>query len=97
MMYDIPMDRADPSMSLTPDGADRAGAVLGAVDVDRAVDLVRQVCRIPSVLGEEGELAGFLSTLMEDAGFEAVKLQPVLPERSNAVGETPNPSPTVGR
>jgi acetylornithine deacetylase/succinyl-diaminopimelate desuccinylase-like protein len=61
--------------------------VIAAVDVERAVDLVRQVCRIPSVLGEEGELARFLASVMEDEGFEAVKLQPVFPERSNALGE----------
>ena len=54
----------------------------------RAVELVRQVCRIPSVLGDEGELAGFLSTVMEDAGFEAVKLQPVLPERRTPPGRS---------
>ena len=74
-------------MNLTGEQRERASAVLAAVDVGRAVDLVRQVCRIPSVLGEEGDLAGFLSSVMEDAGFEAVKLEPVLPDRSNATGE----------
>jgi len=38
-----------------------AAPVLDSVDLDRAVDLVRQVCRIPSVLGQEGDLAAFLA------------------------------------
>jgi acetylornithine deacetylase len=64
-----------------------ASTVLGQLDLDRAVDLVRQVCRIPSVLGDEGALAEFLASLMRDSGFEAVQLQPVLPGRPNALGE----------
>src|SRR6202049_3370421 len=55
--------------------------------LDRAVDLVREVCRIPSVLGDEGPLAAFLTGVMHDAGFDGVELQPVLPDRPNAVGE----------
>jgi acetylornithine deacetylase len=58
-----------------------------AVDVQRAVDLVRAVCRIPSVLGEEGELAAFLASVMEESGFESVEQQPVLAGRPNAIGE----------
>ena len=61
--------------------------VAAAVNTDRLLDLVQQVCRIPSVLGEEGELAGFLHDVMREAGFEATSLQPVLPERPNALGE----------
>jgi len=64
-----------------------ASTVLGQLDLDRAVELVRQVCRIPSVLGDEGALAEFLVSLMRDSGFEAVQLQPVLPGRPNALGE----------
>ena len=64
-----------------------ATPVLGNLDLDRAVELVRQVCRIPSVLGDEGELAGFLAAVMRKSGFEAVDLQPVLPGRPNAIGE----------
>jgi acetylornithine deacetylase/succinyl-diaminopimelate desuccinylase-like protein len=74
-------------MSLQQDQAERAAAVLASVDLARAVELVQEVCRIPSVLGEEGALARFLASVMEDSGFEAVKLQPVLPDRPNAVGE----------
>jgi acetylornithine deacetylase len=63
-----------------------AGTILEAVDLDRAVQLVREVCRIPSILGEEGELASFLTSVMSESEFEGVELQPVLPDRPNAVG-----------
>jgi acetylornithine deacetylase/succinyl-diaminopimelate desuccinylase-like protein len=74
---------------MTVDRVDRALAatVLDNVDLDRAVDLVRQVCRIPSVLGDEGRLAEFLASVMRDSGFEGVQLQPALPGRPNAIGE----------
>src|SRR5215472_9717300 len=73
----------------TPREADSrfAAQVLDRLDLDRAVDLVRQVCRIPSVLGQEGDLAAFLAEVMRESGFESVALEPVLPERPNAVGE----------
>ena len=64
-----------------------AARVLAAVDTQRAVDLTRQVCRIPSILGAEGDLADFLAASMSDRGFSNVELQPVLPERPNAIGE----------
>ena len=64
-----------------------AAGVLAQLDTDRAVDLVRQVSRIPSVLGEEGELAAFLAARMRESGFESVELQPALPGRPNAIGE----------
>src|SRR6476661_9598530 len=64
-----------------------AAAVLDNLDLDRAVELVREVCRIPSVLGDEGGLAGFLASVMRGSGFESVELQDVLPGRPNAVGE----------
>ncbi len=67
-------------------GATFVDTVLRALDLGRAVDLVQQVCRIPSVLGEEGELAAFLASVMRDSGFEGVELQPVLEDRPNAVG-----------
>jgi acetylornithine deacetylase len=63
-----------------------AGPILEAVDLDRAVQLVQEVCRIPSILGEEGELASFLTSVMSESGFEGVQLQPVLPDRPNAAG-----------
>jgi acetylornithine deacetylase len=61
--------------------------VLGRLDLDRAVELVQEVCRIPSVLGQEGPLAEYLASVMRASGFEDVALQPVLPERPNAIGE----------
>ena len=73
-----------------------AGAVLGNLDLDRAVELVRQACRIPSVLGGEGELAGFLASVMRESGFGSVELQDVLPGRPNALGEVSfGPGPRV--
>jgi acetylornithine deacetylase len=63
-----------------------ASSVLDALDLDRSVELVREVCRIPSVLGEEGALAAFLADTMAGSGFEEVELQPVLEDRPNAVG-----------
>ncbi|HEY5354861.1 MAG TPA: M20/M25/M40 family metallo-hydrolase [Streptosporangiaceae bacterium] len=67
-----------------------------AVDTRRLIDLVQQVCRIPSVLGEEGELAGFLRSVMAESGFEEAGLQPVLPGRPNALGELSfGPGPRV--
>jgi acetylornithine deacetylase/succinyl-diaminopimelate desuccinylase-like protein len=73
-----------------------AGAVLGNLDLDRAVELVRQVCRIPSVLGGEGELAGFLASVMRASGFGSVELQDVLPGRPDALGEVSfGPGPRV--
>lgn len=61
--------------------------VLSHLDLDRAVQLVQEVCRIPSVLGEEGPLAEFLAATLQASDFEAVELQEVLPDRPNAIGE----------
>ena len=64
-----------------------AESVLRALDLDRAVELVQEVCRIPSVLGDEGALAAFLApSVMRDSAFDEVELQPVLEDRPNAVG-----------
>jgi acetylornithine deacetylase len=70
--------------------------VLEHTDTDRAVLLSQEVCRIPSVLGEEGPLAEYLADVMKEAGFEAAGLQPVLPGRPNAIGEVSfGPGPRV--
>jgi len=63
-----------------------AESVLRALDLDRAVELVQEVCRIPSVLGDEGALAAFLASVMRESAFEDVELQPVVEDRPNAVG-----------
>ena len=69
-------------------GADQtARAAIESVDLNLAVDLCRKVSRIPSVLGEEGPLAEFIAGTLRDLGFEQVGLQPVLPDRPNAIGE----------
>jgi acetylornithine deacetylase/succinyl-diaminopimelate desuccinylase-like protein len=64
-----------------------AKQVSQAIDEERLVSLVREVCRIPSILGDEGPLAAFLRDLMRESGFERTALQPVLPDRPNAIGE----------
>ena len=64
-----------------------ARAAIESADVDLAVDLCRQVSRIPSVLGEEGPLAQFIATTLRELGFDAVELQPVVGDRPNAIGE----------
>src|SRR5579875_1997939 len=66
---------------------DAAAAAVAAIDTDRLVELVTQVCRIPSVLGDEGPLAEFLHSVMKESGFEATALQPVIGDRPNALGE----------
>src|SRR3984957_8080104 len=66
---------------------DAAAAAVAAIDTERLVDLVTQVCRIPSVLGDEGPLAEFLHGVMRESGFEATALQPVIGNRPNALGE----------
>jgi acetylornithine deacetylase len=71
----------------TTDVAARVDKVLAQLDLDRAVQLVQEVCRIPSVLGDELALAEFLADTMRRADFEAVELQEVLPDRPNALGE----------
>lgn len=64
-----------------------AGEAIASVDLDLAVELCRQVSRIPSVLGEEGPLAEFIAGTLADLGFERVELQPVLADRPNAIAE----------
>jgi acetylornithine deacetylase len=74
-------------MGAVVDVDQRITAVLNHLDLDRVVELVQEVCRIPSVLGEEGPLAEYLASVMKDSCFENVALQPVLPDRPNAIGE----------
>lgn len=60
---------------------------INSIDEQRVVSLVRQVCRIPSVLGDELALAEFLAEVMRESEFSDVRLQDVLPDRPNAIGE----------
>ncbi len=74
----------------------RIGTVLESLDLKRAVELVQEVCKVPSVLGEEGQLAALLASVMSELGFEAAGLEPVLPDRPNAVGSVDfGPGPCV--
>ena len=61
--------------------------VLESIDAQRLVAIVRNVCRIPSVLGDEAALATYLCEVMSNSGFSGVAEQPVLPQRPNAIGE----------
>jgi acetylornithine deacetylase/succinyl-diaminopimelate desuccinylase-like protein len=63
-----------------------AQRVLDDVDTSLAVSLTSEICRIPSVLGEEGEIGRWLGTQMRANGFDDVALQEVVPGRFNAVG-----------
>jgi acetylornithine deacetylase len=69
------------------DEATIRAALSAHLDRGRLIELVQEVCRIPSVLGEEGPLAKYLHDVMVESGFTGVALQPVLPDRPNAVGE----------
>jgi acetylornithine deacetylase/succinyl-diaminopimelate desuccinylase-like protein len=60
--------------------------VLEWVDTPLAVELTAEMCRIPSVLGEEGDLGRWLQEQMQTQGFDEVFLQEVYPGRYNAVG-----------
>lgn len=64
-------------------------AAVESVDLDLAVHLCQEVSKIPSVQGEEGQLAKFFVSKLEEFGFAEVNLQEVLPDRPNAVGEIP--------
>jgi acetylornithine deacetylase/succinyl-diaminopimelate desuccinylase-like protein len=61
--------------------------VVDAIDYDRLYSMVQEVCRIPSVLGEEGPLAEYLVDVMKGSGFEDARRQEVLPDRPNAIGQ----------
>jgi acetylornithine deacetylase/succinyl-diaminopimelate desuccinylase-like protein len=65
---------------------DLAELVAAHVDVERLVARVQEVCRIPSILGEEGPLAAHLVAMMDEAGFADAHEQPVLSDRPNALG-----------
>ncbi|GAA2902646.1 M20 family metallopeptidase [Pseudonocardia halophobica] len=60
---------------------------LASIDEARVVSLVQDVCRIPSVLGDELAFAQYLVDVMKDSSFTDVRLQDVLPDRPNAIGE----------
>ena len=59
--------------------------------------LTQELVRIPSVQGEEGELAQALFDRMRPMGFDDVYLQDALPSRPNVVGvvDSGRPGPTL--
>lgn len=61
-------------------------AVDAHIDVHRLVATVQEICRIPSVLGEEGDFAEYLVDMMRGSDFDGAALQSVLPARPNATG-----------
>jgi acetylornithine deacetylase len=69
---------------------------IDSIDEQRVVSLVQEVCRIPSVLGDERALAKYLVDVMHESDFTDVRLQEVLPDRPNAIGELDfGPGPRV--
>lgn len=72
-------------------------AAAALVDADDAVALTCELVRIPSVQGEEGEIARYLHGRMRRMGFDDVRLQEALPDRPNVVGvvESGRPGPTL--
>lgn len=71
--------------------------VTALVDADEAVALTQEIVRIPSVVGQEGALAGYLSTRLAQLPFDEVYAQEALPGRNNviAVADSGRPGPTV--
>jgi acetylornithine deacetylase len=76
---------------------DGLASVVAAVDGEHAVRLTQKIVRIPSVVGEEGELALALRDHMAQLGFDELYLQDVLPGRPNvvAVVDSRRPGPTL--
>jgi acetylornithine deacetylase len=72
-------------------------SAIAAVDGDEAVRLTQELVRIPSVVGEEGEVAETLHGRMQTLGFDELRLQDALPGRPNVVGvvDSGRPGPTV--
>ncbi|MEA2594688.1 MAG: acetylornithine deacetylase [Thermomicrobiales bacterium] len=58
--------------------------VYPTVDRGVVVNLAREICRIPSPIGDEGPLARFIAGELERMGFDA-ELQDVIPGRPNVV------------
>ena len=72
-------------------------AVVASVDGTDAVRLTQEIVRIPSVVGEEGDLAEALQARMGSMGFDELYLQDALPGRPNVVGvvDSGRPGPTL--
>jgi acetylornithine deacetylase len=75
----------------------RTEEALKQVDTSDAVQLAREMVRIPSVVGEERELSDALAARMRAMAFDEVYHQDVLPGRRNVVGvvDSGQPGPTL--
>jgi acetylornithine deacetylase len=62
-----------------------ADQVLPYIDPDEVIALAREMFRIPSLTGEEQELAEFLANRLSDVGLE-VEMPEVEPGRPNVIG-----------
>jgi len=62
-----------------------AQSLVEAVDVGLAIEITRDLVRIPSICGDEYEIAMYLRGKMQALGFPEVYLQEVEPRRFNAV------------
>lgn len=83
-------------MAATP-ADERVASAAAEVDGEAAVRLTQELVRIPSVVGEEGELAQALFKRMQGMEFDDVYLQEALPGRPNvvAVADSGRPGPTL--
>jgi acetylornithine deacetylase/succinyl-diaminopimelate desuccinylase-like protein len=72
-------------------------AVLEVVDFEDAVHITQEIVRVPSVVGEEGELSDALTARMKGMGYDDVYQQDALPGRRNVVGvvDSGRPGPTL--
>jgi acetylornithine deacetylase len=72
-------------------------ALLEVVDFEDAVRLTQEIVRVPSVVGEEGELSDALTARMKGMGYDLVYQQDALPDRRNVVGvvDSGRPGPTL--
>jgi acetylornithine deacetylase len=72
-------------------------AVLEVVDFEDAVRITQEIVRVPSVVGDEGELSDALTARMKGMGYDGVYQQDALPGRRNVVGvvDSGRPGPTL--
>jgi acetylornithine deacetylase/succinyl-diaminopimelate desuccinylase-like protein len=72
-------------------------AVLEVVDFEDAVRITQEIVRVPSVVGDEGELSDVLTARMKGMGYDDVYQQDALPGRRNVVGvvDSGRPGPTL--
>jgi acetylornithine deacetylase/succinyl-diaminopimelate desuccinylase-like protein len=77
--------------------SDPVATIVASVDGNDAVQLTQEIVRIPSVVGEEGDVAEALHARMAAMGFDELYLQDVLPRRPNVVGvvDSGKPGPTL--